>query len=460
MKKAFIMDFRYLFILSVFAFCTSINAQSEFSHPEKENDVERVGFVGNIKSVTQYSVKWVKDQPQKGQVINTWKFNKEKQLTEYTCSWKKRIMRYDQNGDCIEDTHIDSDSVIYEQTLRKFEGKNLMTEEQVFTKGKLSMEKKNSYDQKNRLISSNWYNHAQDIPYSELKITYDKKGNLLDSVYASYSYSENKCVPYSVIHNTYNKDGKIAERVEQNWNGESRFAYEYNSSGKLCGMKHYQQGEGLVEQYLYDDLGREVCTYVMRMDRKDSVEYDQAGRIVKFMIYSISKPNAISKECTYTYNAEGNLLESFTREKDGTWEKRVWEYKNGKETSATIYYGRGDKYRKKKENTSADEDEIIVSPYEYVDEPWAHSKSIYEYDQWGNKTTYTTCDAYGDCHLAMAASYEGYNRPTKSEVYHDGKVFRTTLSKTDSHTNTTEILTYEKGEFKNGFIYEFEYYDK
>ena len=95
------MDFRYLFILSVFACCTSINAQSEFPHPEKGNDVERAGFVGNVKSVTQYSVKWVKDQPQKGQVMNTWKFNKEKQLTEYACSWKKRIMRYDKNGDCI-----------------------------------------------------------------------------------------------------------------------------------------------------------------------------------------------------------------------------------------------------------------------------------------------------------------------------------------------------------------------
>ena len=454
------MNFRYLFILSVFAYCTSLNAQSEFPHPEKENDVERAGFVGNVKSVTQYSVKWVKDQPQKDQMMNTWKFNKDKQLTEYTCSWKKRIMRYDRNGDCIEETLINSDSVIYEQTLRKFKGKHLLTEEQVYTKGKLSMEKKNTYDQKNRLIGSNCYNHAQDIPYSELRITYDKQGNMLDSVYASYSHSENKCVPYSVIHNTFNKDGKITERVEQKWNGESRYTYEYNNSGKLRGRKYYHQGEGLVELRLYDDSERVVCTYDMRGDRKDSVEYDQAGREVRLMKCSISKPNEKGKEYIYTYDAEGNQLESLMRESDGNWKKRVWEYKNGKETSVTTYYGKGDKYRKKVTSTDSDEDVIFVSPYEYVDEPWADSKSIFEYDQWGNETAFTSCDAYGDCHLAMAAHYEGYNRPTKSEVYHEGKVFRTILSKTDSHTNATEILTYEKGEFKNGSIYELEYYDK
>ena len=198
----------------------------------------------------------------------------------------------------------------------------------------------------------------------------------------------------------------------------------------------------------------------MRGDRKDSVEYDQAGREVRLMKCSISKPNEKGKEYIYTYDAEGNQLESLVKKSNGDWEKRVWEYKNGKETSVTTYYGKGDKYRKKLTSTDSDEDVIFVSPYEYVDEPWADSKSIFEYDQWGNETAFTSCDAYGDCHLAMAARYEGYNRPTKSEVYHEGKVFRTILSKTDSHTNATEILTYEKGEFKNGSIYELEYYDK
>lgn len=459
------MVFRYLFIFfSALTLCFSAKAQSDFPHPEKENDVERAGFVGNVKKATQYAVKWEKNKAVKGQPQCTWKFNKEKQLTECTYSWRKRIRRYNDNGDCIEDTYTNSDSVVYEQTLRKFKGKNLLTEEKVFKRGKLSMEQKNSYDQKNRLVSSSRYNHEQNIPYSELKINYDKNGNMLDSVFSNYSHSENKCVPYVAIHNTFNMEGKITERVEQKWDGESRFEYEYNSLGQLHSRKYYRQTEGLVELSLYNDSGRVVCSYNIKKGLKDSMEYDPAGRLVKSVIYSISQPIKMFQEYTNTYDANGNKVESLTKKSSGEWEKWVWEYKNGQLISSTTYYGKGDKFRKKSESSTPDEsnpgDDELISPYEYVDEPWTNNKSTYEYDQWGNKTSINRCNEHGDCQPFVTTTYEGYNRPTKTEFYHNGEISKRILTKTDSATNTTEKLTFENGEFRTGVIFVFEYYDK
>lgn len=458
------------------------------------NDLERAECYGNVRSVSEYKTKKTEDGKYvKGDFVCTYVFDKQKRIIEYIRNREKYTFSYDSLGHCVERKgfYLGDEQKLESRRIRRYNAQGNLLTDRSYRHNALKEERRYIYDEANRLVCST---KIYDGELSKvLHITYDKKGNMVDS--SEYDKDRDSMVLGDYTRKEYDGEGKLLSMEKKHIYYTTREVYSYDEAGRLE-MKslksiggisgsdsltfHYGKdgrlfsmdsascgengicGEKISTSY-YDSLERRVSKRLGEW--VDSTVYDAKGRVVRMFGYN-PKTGYTSVGTNISYSQKGNIAEKIEQTGRMTGEKWIYKYKNGYETERIHYVKQDGKYRKLvgEETFQVYEEDSDISSkqtapvYEYVDKPWAESRIVKKYDKWGN-ITYGAIYSEGKLSSHSVCTYQGFRRPLKLISYYRGEVSSTTDYKTDKYGNLLEMYTY--GEYgEASVIKEYEYYDE
>ena len=229
-------------------------------------------------------------------------------------SHERIVLKYDANGKCIEERHIDGDE----------------------------NEDDTDVDEEEFNWDSMWVNK------------YDDNGKLVEELHYS-DLNANNLISKTIFK--YDTNGNLIEQTEKNSDGELEFRAEceYDQNNLLTRLRRYNKFNILrdEETYIYDKLGHCVeenihYFYVYHKEKKETVhehddysrnelfipkddkvfkKYDSNGKCIErifYKSYNENKKNTFSDKTEFSYDKKGNLKEERRFKEDGSIEKVIY----------------------------------------------------------------------------------------------------------------------------------------
>ncbi|ATA75302.1 MULTISPECIES: sugar-binding protein [Capnocytophaga] len=165
--------------------------------------------------------------------------------------------------------------------------------------------------------------------YKTDALYYDKEGKLNHKVVYRYSNTRKR-----TARETYGSDGKMSKRS----------VYLYDQKGNKIAFRGYNSQGAIFEVYAYknNDKGQEIEEVCVQTEQstcgKYTHEYDDAGRVSKLCRYVSTRSSKPDNCETYSYDAEGRMVEAILYQGERLIYKVVFEYdSSGNITTQTKY---------------------------------------------------------------------------------------------------------------------------
>lgn len=211
------------------------------------------------------------------------------------------------------------------------------------------------------------------------EVIYDARGNVAEHIqYLSDGSMEDR------VTNTYLADGKLAEEVLYDSDGEiaERRTMEYDESGKLLKeIKHFQDDSQDIISYHYDTSGHlaektfgDDSGWIEKHD-VFTFEGDDLIKVVEF-----NEDNALLRESTFTYDAEGKLEEGTESPVNDLGGRKVTLYTTDGSPQVVKYYSHTD---------------MLIARHTYAYNEKGQATDISEETQSGASSTHTEYDENG-----------------------------------------------------------------
>jgi YD repeat-containing protein len=199
---------------------------------------------------------------------------------------------------------------------------------------------------------------------------------------------------------TATKDNYVYSQEQEQWIVETSFLYgllEYDTRGNVIkeasynifgdfdtlNIYKYDEKGFLIEQYIHYDEDEVAETH--RMENRED-----GKPLREFVEYQDGSLDTV----TFTYDADGNLLEEVEMDADGIIESHdIYEYSDGKMVHETIY---GPDETRMTENTHTyDENGNLVESKLWNSEAGDQGRVVHEYDEKGQRTETLRYNASG-----------------------------------------------------------------
>ena len=268
------------------------------------------------------------------------------------------------------------------------------------------------YDANGRESSVTSYDYTGQISRTR-EYTYDEVGNKVQE-YTCYADGRT-CLE------TYNSNGDLIKMV--NDEGDWRWEHTYDDRGNELSYYRYRQ-DVLVEWnvYTYNDANKMTSAVYygenyngeIGFDSKHLYFYDEKNLMIRLESYYEENGQVPDNVETYTYDANGNMLNSYTYEKDGSlrwWEEHSYDAA-GRHLSHITYRGEGTSVVERREVWKYDaqgdcienlvygmDGEIAMGFVNEYDENGKlvsvseYTQDVYRVTQYVDET-YSTCHAY------------------------------------------------------------------
>ena len=163
-----------------------------------------------------------------------------------------------------------------------------------------------SYDERGNLIKEIYTDRLKNVSTSEY--AYDTKGDMTSAIYTD---SKGNSV-YNHFICEYNENGKLTKKTHtEDGKGTTSYEYNYDEKGNLVKtVVTYPDKNQSVYDYKYDDNGnviRESHNYDYKNKYVVENTYDEKGDLIKY-VYTTPSGYTHTKNYTYTYNTNGNLI--------------------------------------------------------------------------------------------------------------------------------------------------------
>ena len=237
---------------------------------------------------------------------------------QYHGGKEKDVIRYDANGREISVTHYDYNGELHSTSEYTYdEAGNKVQEYTCYADGRSYLE---TYNSNGDLIK--WVITEADERWEH---TYDDRGNEL----SYYRYRQDVLVEWNVY--TYNDANKMTSAVYygENYNGEigfdSKHLYFYDEKNLMIRMERYYEENGQVpdnvETYTYDANGNMLNSYTYEKDGSlrwwEEHSYDAAGRHLSHITYRGEGTSVVERREIWKYDAQGNCIENLVYGMDG-----------------------------------------------------------------------------------------------------------------------------------------------
>ena len=198
-------------------------------------------------------------------------------------SFTSEITSFDENGNTIENIEFEDEGIIQNKVLTKYDDKNRLLEELVYTDGNfLSEHKKHIYNGDGKLdrLEINYQDGSTSVQYmkknadnnSEEWIEEDEDGEL-----------ESK----EVVHN--DQDGRIVKREVFDYRNKLKeaFEFEYDENGDLVERKQFDHRRKLIMITEYEHDENKNLVFRANKNRKGKlsdfvvIDYDENGQVIK-----------------------------------------------------------------------------------------------------------------------------------------------------------------------------------
>jgi hypothetical protein len=236
----------------------------------------------------------------------------------------KRVFRYNNNGNAIENALYDANSKLIEKSLFKYDDNGNQIEEDCYNADdRLTDKWFSKYDDKGNQIESLKYDVSDKLIGKHLN-KYDDNGNQIEHVvYDGYKWYDDHLIEHVRFRVTkssskYDNKGNEIETIH------------YDDDGKLWGKKlnKYANNDNLIESLrtFYDHdgklTGKCLYNYYDKGNRLESFYYDADGKLINKGL------------CKYKYDEKGNLIEKTISEiyetpgqaEEIPFSQTVWEY--------------------------------------------------------------------------------------------------------------------------------------
>jgi hypothetical protein len=209
----------------------------------------------------------------------------------------KNLWRYDSNGNIIEFTRFENDSIKWKEFAKYNEKNKLLEFKEYKSSGKILYQRNYKYDQYGNEVE---YVFRSEDSYSITNKIYNTNNQIIEKkVFSDLTNS------ISIDRYKYNVEAKL---IEENhiFNGSplSKVKITYNSKGKKASITKYDWNNNIseTETFVYNSDGA-LIEQVFNNEHKKiykSYEYDHIGNWIKKTEYSVSPPTALPSQYTIT----------------------------------------------------------------------------------------------------------------------------------------------------------------
>lgn len=322
---------------------------SELVAELSDNDIKRLGFRGNVKSlvVNMYKSNFDNQSNQivKGEKLGVYKymFNENRNLLELHHEYQAGNIfeKYDGNGRIVEHLEYNPKGSIISRQTYKYDETGNKIENLIYSNDKISSRITYRYNEDGKILEELNSNFGLDgSAIDQITKKYDLKGNLIESTdyymvsgnvdHLIYKYDVNgKLVEeyfsngdISIVRETnkYDEKGNKLESSKYLKNGrlDNRETYNYNENGNLLEHLRYVEGNLFYqEKYIYNERGNvlefwELTPSPPRQGQlsqlllEETNKYDEKGNRIEHSTYV---SNDLRSHEAYKYDEEGNMIE-------------------------------------------------------------------------------------------------------------------------------------------------------
>ena len=294
--------------------------------------------------------------------------------------------------------------------------------------------------------------------------------NKYEATEISGKYIKNENVHYQFY--SFNKDGNILIDIDPN---ESE-TYKYYSNGNKKEISNQAFNINYVFRIIfikkYDSLGNiiEYTGYDNENSVMESIKtlniYDSKANLIEKKESSLdiwSKSFVLTKNNTYKYDSNGNLIEDNDLNKDGSLNsKKVYRYDSNGNLIEDNDLNKDGSLNSKKVYRYDSNGNLIEEFGRYPDGKFSH-KLTYKYDSKGNKIEYCNFNSDGSFSQKITYKYDSNGKLIEEFTINTNI---NTIKETytyDSKGNMiekTELFSDKEGDFDGKFIYKYEYDNK